>query len=492
VKTSLATRTIEYRAGSLPAVLPASRSSGWIRPYSLALVELSRVGDAILIVAMLWLLSGWLDTPWTPVTAGVGWLASLIFVISGSANHLYRSWRSDSLLVEVLRIGGCWGIAAVGTGFAAFLFEPVIALPRLLAACWFVATPVALGATRIAVRLTLRIGRRRGHNYRRTAIIGSTHIARHVAESIRNAPWMGLKLVGFYDDRSPADERVVPITAGPLRGTVSDLMRHAEAGEVDQVYVALPLRAEIRIKSLIDQLAEIPNISILYVPDFFVFNMLHASWEQVGNLHAINVVSTPFLGVSGLAKRIEDIVFSSIILALIAAPLVVIALAIRLTSAGPVIFRQRRYGLNGKEFEIWKFRTMTVCEDGADFVQAQRGDSRVTPLGRFLRATSLDELPQFINVLQGRMSIVGPRPHPIALDDKHRRLIPNYVFRQKIRPGITGLAQVRGFRGETETVDKMARRIASDIEYIDCWSLTLDLKIIALTVLRGFRNENAF
>jgi putative colanic acid biosynthesis UDP-glucose lipid carrier transferase len=172
--------------------------------------------------------------------------------------------------------------------------------------------------------------------------------------------------------------------------------------------------------------------------------------------------------------------------------MLVIALAVKATSPGPVIFRQRRYGLNGKEFEIWKFRTMTVTEDGDQFVQATRDDPRVTPIGNFLRRTSLDELPQFINVLQGRMSIVGPRPHPVALDEQHRRLIPRYYFRHKIRPGITGLAQVRGYRGQTDTLDKMRRRIELDIEYIDSWSLYLDLKIILLTIVRGVRDQNAY
>ena len=182
---------------------------------------------------------------------------------------------------------------------------------------------------------------------------------------------------------------------------------------------------------------------------------------------------------------------AGLILLAIAIPLAVITVAVRRSSPGPVIFRQRRYGLNGKEFEILKFRTMTVIENGAEFVQARPGDSRVTPIGAFLRRTSLDELPQFINVLRGDMSIVGPRPHPIALDEQHRRLIPSYFFRHKIRPGITGLAQINGFRGPTDTLDNMRGRIEHDIEYIDQWSLMLDLKIIWLTVARGFVDKNA-
>jgi len=296
--------------------------------------------------------------------------------------------------------------------------------------------------------------------------------------------------VGYYDDRRSAEHRVVAADLAQISGTTNDLVRAALAGQIDRIYIALPMRAELRIKALIDRLSELP-VDVLYVPDFFLFNMLQARWEHVGDANVVNVVTMPFLGVSGLTKRLEDIVLSSLILMLIALPLLVIALAVRLDSKGPVLFRQRRYGLNGKEFEIWKFRTMTVAEDGADFVQVRPGDARVTRLGTFLRGTSLDELPQFINVLRGDMSIVGPRPHPVALDEQHRRLIPHYYFRFKIRPGITGLAQVNGFRGPTDTLDKMQGRIQHDIRYIDSWSLWLDLKIVLLTLVRGFVHKNA-
>lgn len=469
----------------------ADRNQGLIRPYSATLVELSRGLDALLIVATLGFLARWLGHPWDNVCSIVSLLAALTFIVAGSVNKLYRSWRSDPLHVESSRILVCWVVAAVTTGFAAYSLDPLAEFPRKLAWWWFLSAPATLVTTRVSIRLLLRLARIKGHNYRKAAIAGSTRAAAQLIETIDNAPWMGLKFVGVYDDRAPEAGRVVPRLRGHVKGSIDDLIRSAEAGEVDHIYIALPLRAELRIKQLIDRLAELP-VSVHYVPDFLVFSMLQARWEQIGNLHIVNVVATPFLGVSGLAKRLEDIVLSSAILALIALPMALIALAIRLTSPGPVIFRQHRYGLNGKEFRIWKFRTMTVTEDGAAFAQATHYDSRVTPLGRFLRATSLDELPQFINVLQGRMSIVGPRPHPVALDERHRRLIPGYVLRLKVRPGITGLAQVNGLRGETDTLDKMQKRIESDIEYIDRWSLTLDLKIIALTLLRGFTDKHAY
>jgi putative colanic acid biosynthesis UDP-glucose lipid carrier transferase len=336
----------------------------------------------------------------------------------------------------------------------------------------------------------LRVARERGHNYRRTAIVGSTEVAVQLAEEISRAPWMGLHFAGYYDDRKPADMRVADAISGQIRGTVEDLVAEALAGQIDRIYITLPLRAELRIKHLIDRLGELP-VTVHYVPDFFLFNMLRAQWEHLGDTHVVNVVATPFLGVSGLTKRLEDIVLSSLILTLIALPLLVIAILIRIDSPGPAIYRQRRYGLNGKEFEIWKFRSMTVTEDSKSFVQARPGDVRVTRLGSFLRRTSLDELPQFLNVLRGDMSIVGPRPHPVALDEQHRKLIPQYYFRHKIRPGITGLAQINGFRGPTDTLDKMRGRIEHDIRYIDHWSLGLDIRIVLMTVLRGFVHHNA-
>jgi len=469
----------------------SDRNLGLIRPYSGALVELSRGLDALLIISGLWVISNWLGRAWDNVSSILSLIAALTFIVSGSFSDLYRSWRSDPLYMEATRIILCWIIAVVTTGFIAYSVDPLSTFPREVAWRWFLGSPVALLSSRLIVRLALRLGRIRGHNYRKIAIAGSTRIGAQLADTVLNAPWMGLQLVGVYDDREPANQRVVASLQAHFKGNIDDLIRCAEAGEVDQIYITLPLRAESRIKDMIDRLAELP-VSVLYAPDFLVFNMLRARWEQVGNLPIVNVVTTPFLGVSGLTKRLEDILLSAVILAVIAVPMACIALAIKLTSRGPVIFRQRRYGLNGKEFEIWKFRTMTVMEDGGAFVQATHKDPRITTLGRFLRATSLDELPQFINVLQGDMSIVGPRPHPVALDEQHRSLIPRYVLRHKIRPGITGLAQVNGFRGETDTLEKMQKRIENDIQYIDQWSLMLDLKIILLTLIRGFTDKNAY
>ncbi|MGE5093503.1 MAG: undecaprenyl-phosphate glucose phosphotransferase, partial [Betaproteobacteria bacterium] len=408
----------------------------------------------------------------------------------GDMHDVYRSWRSESLVRELFHVARTWCITAALLVFGVYAVEPPIAMDRDLALLWFVAGLGALGAAKAVLRTMLHLGRTRGRNYRRTAVVGSTPLGQLIAKEINGAPWMGLKFAGFYDDREVSEARVAATDPSEIRGNLDELVQAAREGDVDRVYITLPMRAELRIRDIIDRLSDLP-VEVLYAPDFFMFNLLHAQWEQVGPVNVVNAVNTPFLGVSGIAKRAEDLVLGALILMVIALPLALIAIAVKATSPGPILFRQRRYGLNGTQFEIWKFRTMTVMEDGDAFVQARAGDSRVTPLGRFLRRTSLDELPQFINVLRGDMSIVGPRPHPVALDEQHRRLIPHYFSRHKIRPGITGLAQVNGLRGPTDTLDKMTRRIEHDIEYINRWSLTLDLRIIALTVLRGFSDKNA-
>ncbi len=209
-------------------------------------------------------------------------------------------------------------------------------------------------------------------------------------------------------------------------------------------------------------------------------------------MQALSVYDTPFQGASDLLKRAEDIVLSSIILLMLTLPMLCIAAAVKLTSPGPVIFKQKRYGLDGKQILVYKFRSMKVQDNGPVVKQATKNDPRITKLGAFLRRTSLDELPQFINVLQGRMSIVGPRPHAVAHNEEYRKLIKGYMLRHKVRPGITGWAQVNGLRGETETINKMVKRVEYDLDYIHRWSVWLDLKIIFMTVFNGFINKNAY
>jgi putative colanic acid biosynthesis UDP-glucose lipid carrier transferase len=232
--------------------------------------------------------------------------------------------------------------------------------------------------------------------------------------------------------------------------------------------------------------------TVYLMADFFTYDLLHARWTELGSLPIVSIYDSPFRGAGGWLKRLEDLVLGSLILILIAPVLLGVALLVKLSSRGPVFFRQRRYGLNGKEIRVLKFRSMTVCEDGPKIKQATKDDKRVTPIGKILRRTSLDELPQFLQVITGEMSIVGPRPHAVAHNEEYRALIHGYMLRHKVKPGITGWAQVNGWRGETDDIVKMEKRVQHDLEYIQNWHLLWDLKIILLTILGTKKSHNAY
>jgi putative colanic acid biosynthesis UDP-glucose lipid carrier transferase len=223
-----------------------------------------------------------------------------------------------------------------------------------------------------------------------------------------------------------------------------------------------------------------------------MYDLLHASWGNVGDLPVVSISETPFYGVDGFVKRMEDVILASGLIMLFAIPMIFIAIGVKLSSPGPLFFRQRRYGLRGDQIEVWKFRTMLVWKDDDSVVQAKKNDPRVTRFGAFLRRTSLDELPQLINVLQGSMSLVGPRPHAVAHNEHYRKQIDRYMLRHKVKPGITGLAQVNGWRGETDTLGKMQKRIEFDLAYIQNWSLWLDLKILFRTMFIVFSDKHAY
>jgi putative colanic acid biosynthesis UDP-glucose lipid carrier transferase len=276
-----------------------------------------------------------------------------------------------------------------------------------------------------------------------------------------------------------------------LVGRLSDLAGFAKEHGIDVIFIALPMRHIKRVLDLLDDLRD-TTASIYYVPDIFVFDLIQARSSELNGIPVVAMCETPFYGYRGLTKRLIDVGVSIAFLVLASPLLLAIALLVKLSSPGPVVFRQRRYGLDGQEIMVYKFRTMFVTEDGGQIRQASRTDSRITPVGRFLRRYSLDELPQFINVLQGRMSLVGPRPHAVAHNEQYRTLIKGYMVRHKVRPGITGLAQINGARGETSTLEAMEARIKLDLEYLRGWSPALDLKILALTFIKIFSDDKAY
>jgi putative colanic acid biosynthesis UDP-glucose lipid carrier transferase len=366
-------------------------------------------------------------------------------------------WATQTLALFDPRALLAWAVATPAALFAAHRLLP-LALPRLLA---------AEGMHKVAV------------------IAGANDIGLRLAARLKENPWLGVRLAGYFDDRAP--ERAREKILGPI-AALGDYVR---ANNVDVIYIALPMASQPRILGLLEALRD-TTASIYFVPDIFVSDLIQARVDAVADLPVVAVCETPFYGLNGLIKRASDIVFSLAILALISPLLLAIAIGIKRSSPGPVLFKQRRYGVDGRKIVVYKFRTMTVAEDGDVVRQATRNDSRVTPFGAFLRRTSLDELPQFINVLQGRMSVVGPRPHAVAHNELYRKLIRGYMIRHKVRPGITGLAQVSGFRGETDTVEKMRGRIEQDLAYLRSWSLMLDVQIILKTVAVVLGKHNAY
>ena len=466
-----------------------SAPSGLIRPHSPLIAAIMRGVDALLILTALELalFATGRELDRAAFTLASAW-AILLFTSFGGFTDVYASARTQSLRSQLARVLITWFFTASAMIIIAFLTKTSEVFSRVATVTWFSFAPALLMAVRLALRLVLARLRKSGYNSRTLAIVGKNPQAEQLLQHVNASPWMGLRFVGFFDDRAVDREGGAP---GPLLGRFDDLIERARRGEVDYVYIVLPMRAEKRIVDLVEALAD-TTASVYFAPNFFIFDLMQSHVTEVGGVPLIGLYETPLFGVGGWLKRAEDLMFGSLILLVTAIPMLAIAIGVKLTSPGPVIFRQRRYGLNGKVVDVWKFRTMTVCEDGPNVPQARRNDARITPFGALLRRTSLDELPQFFNVLQGTMSIVGPRPHAVAHNEQYRCQIRGYMLRHKVKPGITGLAQINGCRGETDTVEKMHARVNYDLAYLRQWSLWLDVKIIFLTVFKGFSNPNAY
>ncbi|GAB4210584.1 MAG: exopolysaccharide biosynthesis glycosyltransferase VpsL [Sandaracinaceae bacterium] len=431
------------------------------------------------------------DPYWRPIDTIAVLLAILLFGVFGNAMGLYRGFRGVPLLTEIGRVCAAWALTASSLLIVGFFFKETEEFSRVVVTSWFVLAPTLVGAVRAAARFVLQLLRKHGKNQRVVAIVGVTEIGIHLARRIQSTPHLGMRLVGFYDDRTPERLPELPSEAGRLVGTFDDVVTQAKQGAIECVYVALPMRAEARVNALLEGLAD-TTASVYYVPDFYVFDLLHGRWTLLGDVPLISIFETPFYGVDGVVKRAEDIVLGTLAILVASPVMIATAIAIKLTSKGPVFFKQRRYGLNGEVIEILKFRSMRVQEDGPVVKQATKNDDRITPVGRFIRRTSIDELPQLFHVVTGKMSLVGPRPHAVAHNEEYRKRIKRYMLRHKVKPGLTGWAQVNGWRGETDTLEKMEKRIEHDLEYIRRWGLLFDLWIIFLTVFGRKVRQNAY
>lgn len=400
---------------------------------------------------------------------------------------IYRNWRRGRLLAYIRDTLIGWMIVVFilliigyAANFYSFYSERVIIL-------WFIVAPLALISSHLIMRMIVA-GMRADKKTRSAVIIGANDTSKKLIEHINEFPFLFINLRGFFDERGDAriDDGFGP-RLGDLRNVVQYVMQH----NIDFVFISLPMSSQPRIKKLMDEFPD-TTTSVYFLPDIYIFDLMQAHVDKVGDVPVVSMVESPFTGLDGAVKSIFDFIVALFILIILSPFMLCIALAVKISSPGPVIFKQRRYGLNGEEIIVYKFRSMTVSEDGADVKQAEKNDQRVTKIGGFLRRTSLDELPQFINVLQGRMSIVGPRPHAVAHNEFYRKLIRGYMLRHKAKPGITGWAQVNGYRGETEVLEKMQARVEHDLHYLQNWSVLFDLYIIVRTVWVVLRRDNAY
>ena len=361
--------------------------------------------------------------------------------------------------------------------------------PRRIFLTWAVVTPVALIVVTLAMQEVMHRFLMSAFDKRSAIFAGYNNSSLELARRLTNNPAMSLDVSGFFDDRS--GDRLGMESDAKLVGTLSDVSQYVKDNGTDVIFIALPLRHVKRVMNLLDDLRD-TTASIYYVPDIFVFDLIQARSGEIHGIPVVAMCETPFYGYRGVTKRLTDVVLSVVILLLFLPLLLLIAVMVKASSPGPVIFKQRRYGLDGREIAVYKFRTMNVTEDGAEIRQASKTDKRITRIGAILRRTSMDELPQLINVLQGRMSLVGPRPHAVAHNEEYRKLIKGYMLRHKVLPGITGLAQVNGCRGETSLLEDMEARLNYDLEYLRRWTPMLDFKIIFLTAVRVFRDDKAY
>ncbi len=419
-----------------------------------------------------------------------------LLVISGLlALLLFRPRVSDVEIASQFRLNivstvGYWLLLVAILLLIGYVTKSSATFSRKALLTWAVVTPIMIESVQHIVDLFILRLLKLARNPRQAVIVGGNEIGTSLAQRISSNEHAGIQVAGYFDDRSSDRLRHLSHT-DRLLGCLKDLPAYLKSHKTDVVFFALPLRSIQRVVELLDQLHD-TTASIYFIPDVFVFDLIQCRSSQIDGQPIVALRESPFFGIRGVTKRLLDVTLSLGILLLISPLMLLIALGIKLSSPGSVIFKQKRYGLDGQQIIVYKFRSMNSSDDGSTVEQATRNDPRTTRFGAFLRKYSLDELPQFINVLQGRMSIVGPRPHAVAHNELYRKLIKGYMIRHKVNPGITGLAQVRGLRGATQSVDQMRKRVEADLEYLRNWSPMLDLRIILATVTKVFSDDAAY
>lgn len=418
------------------------------------------------------------------------YLSTVVTIVSLHVAQGYRERSLSSLyaLISSFFVGGTGALCLMLA--CGYLSRSLYSYSRVWLVSSVLASAALLLLNRVAITQWVHRAKRADLLTETIVIVGANERAEMIVDAIRNTPHSNIKILGLFDDR--VQRQIPDALQGRLLGSTNTLLQYIRRYRVDRVVVALPWLASDRIDTLLKKLRTVP-VRIDLVPNNVVWQFPAINMERLGSVPVLTVANGRVGEQMGVVKRIEDLVISSLLIVLISPLLLLIALAVKLDSKGPVIFRQRRHGFNNQVFEVYKFRSMTVADSAsADVVQATRNDRRVTRVGKFLRRSSLDELPQLFNVLFGHMSIVGPRPHAVQHNLEFGAIISQYFARHNVKPGITGWAQVNGLRGETDTVDKMHRRVEFDLHYIEHWSLLLDLKILVMTGFAVWFHDNAY
>ncbi len=450
-------------------------------PQSVTSLVAAFLEPAITVLAFI-LANQWMDEPIARPQLTV---CLLVFALNFPGRNRFR----DSLLGASVDIFISWLMLLVILMLCAYATRSLHFFEEETLIAWAVATPLLQWAAVWAGRKVLQLQAARLDSRRSAIVVGGSGLGVKVSRALSSLEDRNVDFLGYFDDR--VDERLHEAAATNCLGGLKDVASFVRRHGVHKVFITLPLGSQPRIVELLDQLQG-TTASLFFVPDVFGIGIIQGRLQDMNGVPVVGICETPFTGTNELTKRVSDVVMASIILVLISPVLLVLAIGVKLSSPGPIVFKQRRNGLDGDEIIVYKFRSMTTMDNGPVVKQAKPNDPRLTRFGAFIRRTSLDELPQFINVLQGRMSIVGPRPHAVAHNEEYRNLIKAYMVRHKVKPGITGWAQVNGHRGETDTIEKMQARVEYDLEYLRNWSLALDLQIIIRTISVAFFNSQAY
>lgn len=403
--------------------------------------------------------------------------------------ELYGSWRGRPLPDMFVRIAGSWGLMLLIGLFFSFLIHHVGHVSRLWMFYWYASGVALLVAYRSAVYFSLRYLRTKGMNNKRVLIVGYGNTGQEMHRRALQQDWTGYDVKAVYADPGDADKLLDPLIV--RINSLQEIHDYVVANQIHEIWITLPLMASSKLQEL-QYLLRNSLVDIRWVPDILGMQMLSSKMGNFLGLPVVDLNQPISSGMNGVVKDVFDRMFAVVALILLLPLFIVIALLIKYSSPGPIFFKQPRLGLNGKKFNVYKFRTMKLHQEHDTVTQATRNDPRITPIGGFLRRTSLDELPQFINVLFGDMSVVGPRPHALQHNEMYKDLLEMYMLRHRVKPGITGWAQIHGHRGETDTVDKMAKRVQFDLHYIQNWSLWMDVRIIVWTAFRGWTGKNAY